>query len=112
MAITEIESGTQVSTATHTLGSGASTDGIYVCKFNLDDMVTGDTLEIGIRGGTLSTDANTDEYSGFYTNTDGGLDDPNVTSPPVIIVQGTARCFCRTIAGGSISVPWALIQVQ
>ena len=112
MAITEVESGTQTATTTHTLGSGSATDGVYVCKFNLDDMVDGDVLKVGIRGGTLSGDADTDEYSGYYQHADGGLSDPNVTTPPVVIVQGTARCYVEEIGSNSVSVPWALIRIQ
>jgi hypothetical protein len=112
VAFGEVETGTQTATAAHDLGSGSAADGVYVCKFNLDDMVNGDVLKIGIKGGTLSGDANQQEYIGHYANEDGGLSDPNVTTPPVVITQGTARCFCEEVGANSISVPWALIQVQ
>lgn len=111
MALGEVESGTQTATAEHVLGVGSSVDGVYVCKVNLDDMVNGDLVRVAIRGGTLAGDADQGEYSGYYQHLNGGLSDPNVTTPPVVVVQGTARCVVEEIGANSVSIPWALVRI-
>jgi hypothetical protein len=85
MAVTTVESGTQSATGDHLLGSGTTTAGVYVCKWNLTDMVDGDVIRC---------------YGG----------DPIVQSPPVVSMF-SVRCGVEEVGANTVSVPWELISI-
>jgi hypothetical protein len=109
MAITVVESGTQSATTDHLLGTGTTTAGVYVCTWNLTDMVDGDIIRCYIQNKTLTGDTIEVAYEGYYQHANGG-GAPLVASPPVVSAF-SVRCGVEEIAGTTISVPWSLVSI-
>jgi hypothetical protein len=109
MAVTTVESGTQSATGDHLLGSGTTTAGVYVCKWNLTDMVDGDVIRCYVQTKTITGDTIEPVYSGSYANLNGG-GDPIVQSPPVVSMF-SVRCGVEEVGANTVSVPWELISI-
>jgi hypothetical protein len=110
MALGIVESGTQSATGEHALGSGSSTAGVYVCSWNLTDMVDGDVVRCSVRKKTLTGDTGEVIYSGWYANVNGG-GDPMVSSPPVLNHGFLVQCYVEESGANTVSVPWSLDRV-
>lgn len=110
MALGIVESGTQTATSAHALGSGSTTAGVYVCSWNLTDMVNGDVIRCYVTKKVLTGDTADEIYSGYYQHADGG-GDPMVSSPPVLNHGFTVQCGVEEIGANSVSVPWSLDRV-
>lgn len=110
MALGVVESNTQSATGDHALGSGSSAAGVYVCSWNLTDMVDGDVIRCYVKKKVLTGDTAETIYSGYYQHTNGG-GDPMVSSPPVLNHGGLVQCGVEEIGANTVSVPWSLDRV-
>jgi hypothetical protein len=110
MAVTTIDSATQSATGDHLLGSAATTTaGVYICQWNLTDMVDGDVIRCYIQCKTLTGDTIEPAYEGYYQHANGG-GSPIVTSPPVVSMF-SVRCGVEEIGANTVSVPWSLVSI-
>ncbi len=91
------------------LGSGTTTAGVYVCKWNLTAMANGDVVRCYVQTKTITGDTIEPIFSGSYANLNGG-GDPVVQSPPVVSMF-SVRCGVEEIGGSTISIPWELISI-
>lgn len=107
MAVTTIDSGTQTATGTHALVTETS-EGIYVCQWNLTNMANGDIIECYVTTKTLTGDTAEIIYYGHYRHSQG--DAPMVTSPPFVSMFSLTM-YVAEGGSSSISVPWALIKL-
>lgn len=109
MALGVVESGTQTATAEHALGSGSTVNGVYICEWNLTDMVNGDVIKCSVRRKVLTGDVAEEIYAGYYQHANGG-GPPIVSSPPVRSAF-SVQCYVEEIGANSVSVPWSLDRV-
>lgn len=109
MALGTVESGTQSATGDHALGSGSTDDGVYVCNWNLTDMVDGDVIRCYVKAKTLTGDTAEVIYEGYYQHANGG-GAPIVSSPPVVSMF-SVQCGVEEIGANTVSVPWSLVRI-
>jgi hypothetical protein len=109
MALGTVESGTASVTAASDLGSGSTDDGVYVCNWNLTDMVDGDVIRCYVKTKTLTGDTAEVVYEGYYQHLNGG-GAPLVSSPPVVSMF-SVQCGVEEIGANTVSVPWSLVRI-
>lgn len=114
MAITVVESNTQSATGAHDLGSGSTTSGVFVCRWNLTDMSNGEVIRCYVKVKLLSGDTAEDVYVGYYRDANAG-GSPLVQSPPVVSIppsgSSLVQCGVEEIGANTVSVPWELVQI-
>jgi hypothetical protein len=109
MALGTVESNTQSATGAHDLGSGSTDDGVYVCNWNLTDMVDGDVIRCYVKTKVLTGDTAEVIYEGYYQHANGG-GAPLVSSPPVVSMF-SVQCGVEEIGANTVSVPWSLVRI-
>jgi hypothetical protein len=109
MALGTVEGTTQSATGAHDLGSGSTDDGVYVCNWNLTDMVDGDVIRCYVKAKVLTGDTAEVIYEGYYQHANGG-GAPLVSSPPVVSMF-SVQCGVEEIGANTVSVPWSLVRI-
>lgn len=109
MATGIVESGTQTATTDHALGTGSTVAGVFVCNWNLTDMVNGDIVRCYVKTKTLTGDTAETIYEGYYHHANGG-GAPLISSPPVVS-EFSVQCGVEEIGANSVSVPWSLVCI-
>ena len=109
MALGTVSSGTQASTldTEHSLAT-STTAGIYVCMWNLTNMVKSDVTRCFVKTKVLTGDTAEIIFEGIYANDLSAS--PIVQSPPVVSMFSIDMLVEQT-DGTARSYPWSLIRV-
>lgn len=110
MALGTVSSGTKSSGSTATIYDLAtdSNDGIYVCQWNLENLVKGDVSRCFVHTKVLTGDTEKTVFEAIFSND--LIDNCIIQSPPIVSMFYIEMKYEQP-SGTWRDVPWALIRI-